>query len=189
MRCFLHSAVSQSGGGCCTACRRAADCTGRHRKWAREDSKHRAGSASGLVRLCAGGLVCCSARGGRRVRVAMCSPVPICADPCLCACVCGLAGAGDCPAAACHAHRAAAALPTGIPHSTPHCAHPHPTMSDMISCTRFPTPFDTICLCELISAYLLGIIISGIFGEPGQRDGWPPTAMKSTRIHRSLLAI
>ena len=43
------------GGGCCTACRRAADCTGLHRKWAREDSKHRAGSASGLVRLC-----CCA---------------------------------------------------------------------------------------------------------------------------------
>ena len=182
---------SLNRGGCCTACRRAADCTG-HRKWVREDSKHRAGSASGLVRLCAGGLVCCSARGGRRVRVAMCSSVLICADPCLCACVCG-AGAGDCPAAACHAHRAAAALPTGIPHSIPHstrhCAHPHPTMSDMISCTRFPTPFDTICLSQLISAYLLGIIISGISGEPGQRDGWPPTAMKSTRTQRSLLAI
>ena len=122
--CFLHSAVSPLGG-----LLHGLQEGGRLHRAPQMGEGGQQASCWQRVWSCAAlcGLVGCSARGGRRVRMAMCSPVLICADPSLCACVCR-AAAGDCPAAACHAHRAAAALPTGIPHSGPHsirhCATP-----------------------------------------------------------------
>ena len=188
VRCVDEGAAARPAGGRQTAQGTANGARGTQQVWC--------GAAlaadlvlRGLVWPC----VCCAARGaweeGQGGHVLISVLISVLHDACLsvlvCACVCR-AGHGDWPCCCmpCHAHRAAA-LPTqaSIPHRPP--TPPFHVISSS-------QPY--LCLCQLISAHLLIVIIKqsidgsiiAILGPERQarRDGWPPIAIQSTRMHR-----